>query len=96
MNKEMFLEEENLLDKNNTKNNFINMKKINLNFFNCKKKKATEHDNWVYLESYSWTASISFNLTDHNITGGQPWGFLSTKNIKKREDLNLPFFICSN
>jgi len=39
---------------------------------------ATQHDNWVYLESYMWQASISFNLADHSITGGQPWGGVTT------------------
>ncbi len=48
------------------------------------RKTATEHDNWVYLESYMWDASISFNLTDHSITGGQPWGGV----ISGKPDMN--------
>ena len=40
---------------------------------------TTEHDNWVYLApSSGWTPSLAFELDDHSITSGQPWGGVST------------------
>jgi hypothetical protein len=40
---------------------------------------TTEHDNWVYLEpSSGWKPSLAFELDDHSISSGQPWGGVSS------------------
>jgi hypothetical protein len=38
---------------------------------------TTEHDNWVYIFPWLWEPTLTFELSDHSITGGQPWGGVS-------------------
>jgi hypothetical protein len=41
---------------------------------------VTEHDNWVLMIPDWGTATLSFTLSDHDITSGQPWDGVSTGN----------------
>lgn len=39
---------------------------------------TTEHDNWVYMDVWEDNVQVSFALSEHSITSGQPWGGVST------------------
>jgi hypothetical protein len=36
------------------------------------------HDNWVYFEPNGCNPSLSFTLSDHDVSSGQPWSGVST------------------
>jgi hypothetical protein len=51
---------------------------------------TTQHDNWVQFLPWEDGVKLSFELSDHSITSGQPWGGVSTGEQNQIWGINVP------